>query len=1442
MKYVIYKEEKIIVKDNTLNLYRKGIKDISEIHRLEQLTSLKELNLSYNLISDIKGLDHLTHLECLNLEHNQISEIQGLQNLTKLRELYLQDNQITKIEGLDQLKNLEILNLYDNKIKKIEGLTNLGNLEKLNLRFNTIERIEGLEHLKNLETLRLGKIKSHKLEGLGRLYKLKHLSIDDWSIVEELKELGGCGPFGKIIYPQKVVKHCQKKENNPPYPKPPKLPPTKPNSKKSSSSTSAGGPPKLPSSGSKESSPSTSAGGPPKLPSSGSKESSPPTTSGGPPKPPSEWGSKKSSSSTSAGGPPKRPSKVSHTGEQEIPADRVDPSRRYITYMDEKIYVRHNILSLDKRGVESISELKGLTELTHLEELSLKDNLIEEINGLETLINLKTLNLKGNRISEIKGLGSLTKLRKLNLSGNPISKISGLTNLRNLRELNLAATCIKKIEGLSTLTKLTHLDLMMDNVERIEGLDNLINLETLKLSAINIRRIEGMGNLRNLKELYIFGAYNKKMFDKFGGLKLGKVQNPQKLVAYCRKRENIDSSSKSESSVKGSQEPNITKDEASRKLENLLKKEIKKSKGSPQGKSSPTSSSERDYIIYEDEKVFVENGTLKLDEMGIEDMGEIKGLEKLTSLKKLSLQGNLIEEIEGLENLRQLRELNLAENRVSEIKGLENLTELRVLDLENNQISEIKGLKNLSNLQTLNLEKNEIKQISGLNHLKNLEILKLSSNKIKRIEGLDYLVNLKVLDLKFNDIKRLEGLDSLVYLERLEFSRIKSKKIEGLGRLFNLKEFYIWDYVLEKKLKKITGIKYHKVLYPQKVVEYCQKKENLPSSQSVKPSSEKVSSKDSPSEEAQQNKPSKSQRLKEVIEQKKDELSWDDIGGLTEEVAQIRELIEYPIKYPELYLRVKLTPPKGIILYGPSGSGKTLIGKVLTAELDYEFTHIDGGSIMSKWYGKSEKNLKRYFKKAKQKWKEKGIPTIIFIDELDALTPKLNGSKHREVESRVIATLVTLMDGVTELGGIIVIGSTNRIHKIEPALRRSGRFETELYIGVPDKAGRREIFEIHLRDVPLSDDVDLDTLLEMSHGYTGADVNALVRCAKQHAIRRKIEEVDQRETQKLTEEDLENFKLTMEDFLAEIDSITPAALRDFAVDIPNVKWSDIGGLDVIIQKIKESVISPISSPQKFAEIGINPPSGILLFGPPGCGKTLLAKAIATESHANFLSVKGPEFLSKWVGESERAVRGLFEKARQTSPCIVFIDEADAITRTRNVSSHPSQTSDNLLTTLLVELDGLEPTKNVTVVLATNRPEIIDPALLRPGRIDRIFYIKPPDRPARRKIFEIHTDSLRCCDDLDLNYLAKHSEGLTGADIEGICREAGLMAVRNNETCIQQAHFTQALKDSRTSISDEMLQKYESLFKIDELYQELSRLREIDNGALDRAEKKNERYE
>ncbi|MGV9200494.1 MAG: AAA family ATPase, partial [Promethearchaeia archaeon] len=722
------------------------------------------------------------------------------------------------------------------------------------------------------------------------------------------------------------------------------------------------------------------------------------------------------------------------------------------------------------------------------------------------------------------------------------------------------------------------------------------------------------------------------------------------------------------------------------------------------------------------------------------------------------------------------------------------------------------GLDNLSNLQTLNLYKNELKRISGLNHLKNLEILKLGSNEIKRIEGLDYLVNLKFLDLKFNDIKRLEGLDSLVYLERLEITRIKSQKIEGLGRLFNLKELYIRDYALEKELKNITGIKHHKVLYPQKIVEYCQKEESLPSPQSTRSLSEKENSADSSSEETESSELSKYQRLKKVIDQKKDDLSWDDIGGLTEEIGQIRELIEYPIKYPELYLKVKLTPPKGIILHGPSGTGKTLIGKVLASELDYEFTHIDGGSIMSKWYGKSEKNLKRYFKKAMQKWKKKGIPTIIFIDELDALTPKLNGSKHREVESRVIATLVTLMDGVTELGGIIVIGSTNRIHKIEPALRRPGRFETELYIGVPDRAGRREIFEIHLRDVPLSEDVDLEALLEVSHGYTGADVNALVRCAKKRAIRRKIKEIDQRKTQELTEKDLKTVELKMEDFLADIDSINPSALRNFAIDIPNVKWSDIGGLDTIIQKIKESVISPISSPKKFAEIGIEPPSGILLFGPPGCGKTLLAKAIATESHANFLSVKGPEFLSKWVGESERAVRALFEKARQTSPCIIFIDEADAITRTRNDSSRQTQTSDNLLTTLLVELDGLEPTKNVTVILATNRPEIIDPALLRPGRIDRIFYVKPPNRPARRKIFEIHTDPLRCCDDLELNYLAKHSEGLTGADIEGICREAGLMAIRNNAPCIRQAHLTQALKESRTSISDDMLRKYESLFK------------------------------
>jgi transitional endoplasmic reticulum ATPase len=459
-------------------------------------------------------------------------------------------------------------------------------------------------------------------------------------------------------------------------------------------------------------------------------------------------------------------------------------------------------------------------------------------------------------------------------------------------------------------------------------------------------------------------------------------------------------------------------------------------------------------------------------------------------------------------------------------------------------------------------------------------------------------------------------------------------------------------------------------------------------------------------------------------------VTYEDIGGLHEELQRIREMIELPLKHPELFRHLGIEPPKGVILYGPPGSGKTLIAKAIANETGAHFVSINGPEIMSKFYGESEARLREVFQEAEQ-----NAPSIIFIDELDAIAPK-RSEVTGEVERRVVSQLLTLMDGLRSRGQVVVMGATNRMEAIDPALRRPGRFDREIRIGVPDRNGRKEILLIHTRRMPLADDVNIDELADITHGFVGADIAALTREAAMNALRRFLPHIDL-EKEIIPAEILEQIKVTRDDFANALKNIQPSALREVVLEIPNVKWEEIGGLETVKQELREAVEWPIKYPEVFKRLGIRPPRGILLYGPPGTGKTLLAKAVATESQANFISVKGPEVLSKWVGESEKAVREVFRKARETAPCIVFFDELDSIAPRRGLHTDAGVT-DRIVNQLLTEMDGMQTLKGVVIMGATNRPDILDPALLRPGRFDRVLYVPPPDKAARLQIFKIHT--------------------------------------------------------------------------------------------------------
>ena len=501
------------------------------------------------------------------------------------------------------------------------------------------------------------------------------------------------------------------------------------------------------------------------------------------------------------------------------------------------------------------------------------------------------------------------------------------------------------------------------------------------------------------------------------------------------------------------------------------------------------------------------------------------------------------------------------------------------------------------------------------------------------------------------------------------------------------------------------------------------------------------------------------------------DVHYEDIGGLGRELEMVREMIELPLRHPELFERLGIEPPKGVLLYGPPGTGKTLIAKAVANEVDAHFISLSGPEIMSKYYGESEGKLREVFDDAQE-----NAPTIIFIDEIDSIAPKREDTKG-EVERRVVAQLLSLMDGLKGRGQVIVIAATNLPDAIDPALRRGGRFDREIEIGIPDKKGRREIFQVHTRGVPLADEVNLEKYADTTHGFVGADIALLVKEAAMHALRKVLPKIDLEK--EIPAEFLEDLKVTGDDFDEAKKHVEPSAMREVLVEIPDVSWKDVGGLEDVKSELQEAVEWPLKYPHVFEKLQTKPPKGILLFGPPGTGKTLLAKAVANESECNFISVKGPELLSKWVGESEKGVREIFRKARQASPSIIFFDELDALVPKRGTYMGSSHVTESVVSQILTELDGLEELKDVTVIGASNRPDMIDPALMRPGRMERHIYVPPPDKEGRRKIFDVY---LRNADailtgDVSIDDLVAETEHFVGADIEALVREAKLSAMR-----------------------------------------------------------------
>jgi transitional endoplasmic reticulum ATPase len=535
--------------------------------------------------------------------------------------------------------------------------------------------------------------------------------------------------------------------------------------------------------------------------------------------------------------------------------------------------------------------------------------------------------------------------------------------------------------------------------------------------------------------------------------------------------------------------------------------------------------------------------------------------------------------------------------------------------------------------------------------------------------------------------------------------------------------------------------------------------------------------------------------------------TYEDIGGLHEEIQRVREMVELPLRHPELFQRLGIEPPKGVLLHGPPGCGKTLLARAVANESEANFYSINGPEIMSKFYGESEARLREIFQQAQQ-----NSPSIIFVDELDAIAPKRE-EVTGEVERRVVAQLLALMDGLSGRGNVIVIGATNRPSALDPALRRPGRFDREIEIGVPDKQGRYEVLQIHTRGMPLAEDVDLKKLSELSHGYTGADLAALGRETAMKALRRYLPQINLEE-ERIPPSVLDKMEVKMDDFFNAYKEVTPTAMREVYIEVASVHWDDVGGLDDVKQHLKEAVEWPLKTPEIFSKLGIKPPKGILLYGPPGCGKTLLARAVATESEANFISIKGPEVFSKWVGESEKAIREVFRKARMAAPAVVFLDEMDSLTPRRGMGMSDSGVSERVISQLLTEMDGILSLQDIVVIAATNRPDMVDSAVLRPGRFDRLIYVPEPDEKSRLQIFKIYTKEMPLTQDVDLNQMAGATKYYSGADIESLCREAAMHTLRKdiNSREVTMKDFQDALKEVGPSVTPDMEKWYKSFMQ------------------------------
>ncbi|MCD2204201.1 CDC48 family AAA ATPase [Halobacterium sp. KA-6] len=546
-------------------------------------------------------------------------------------------------------------------------------------------------------------------------------------------------------------------------------------------------------------------------------------------------------------------------------------------------------------------------------------------------------------------------------------------------------------------------------------------------------------------------------------------------------------------------------------------------------------------------------------------------------------------------------------------------------------------------------------------------------------------------------------------------------------------------------------------------------------------------------------------------------VAYEDIGGLDRELEQVREMIELPMRHPELFQQLGIEPPKGVLLHGPPGTGKTLIAKAVANEIDAHFQTISGPEIMSKYYGESEEKLREVFDEA-----EENAPAIVFIDEIDSIAPK-RGETQGDVERRVVAQLLSLMDGLEERGDVTVIAATNRVDAIDPALRRGGRFDREIEIGVPDKEGRKEILQVHTRGMPLAEEIDIDAFAESTHGFVGADIESLAKEAAMNALRRVRPEIDL-EADEIDAELLESIQVTEDDFKAALKGIEPSALREVFVEVPDVTWDQVGGLEDTKERLRETIQWPLDYPEVFESMDLQSAKGVLLYGPPGTGKTLLAKAVANEANSNFISVKGPELLNKYVGESEKGVREVFEKARANAPTVVFFDEIDSIAGERGSNMGDSGVGERVVSQLLTELDGIEELEDVVVVATTNRPDLIDSALLRPGRLDRHVHVPVPDEDARRAILEVHTRNKPLADDVDLDYLASETGNFVGADIEALVREATMNATREfinsvdpeeatesvGNVRITAEHFEEALSDITPSVDEDVREQYEEL--------------------------------